>query len=158
MTARTHRTGKRAFTLVELLVVIVIGALILSILAGALSQAQRNAKRARAETELRELTKAWMQYWMTYGAWPSLPDSDSDTAAYGHPMTYANLRPIVDVESDDNKRRIAFLSIKIGPGQEYLDPWKHVYRVKFNNPGDSVVEHEASLRVSVEFPNRNRYR
>jgi prepilin-type N-terminal cleavage/methylation domain-containing protein len=152
MTARTHRTGKRAFTLVELLVVIVIGALILSILAGALSQAQRNAKRARAETELRELTKAWMQYWMTYGTWP---------AGYGgqtKDMTYENLQPIVDVESDDNKRRIAFLSIKIGPGQEYLDPWKHVYRVKFNNPGDSVVEHEASLRVSVEFPNRNRYR
>jgi prepilin-type N-terminal cleavage/methylation domain-containing protein len=152
MTARTHRTGKRAFTLVELLVVIVIGALILSILAGALSQAQRNAKRARAETELRELTKAWMQYWTTYGAWPG---------GYGgqtKDMTYENLQPIVDVESDDNKRRIAFLSIKIGPGQEYLDPWKHVYRVKFNNPGDSVVEHEASLRVSVEFPNRNRYR
>jgi prepilin-type N-terminal cleavage/methylation domain-containing protein len=159
------RPARRAgFTLVELLVVMVIGAIILGMISGALLQAREHAKRARAESQLRELVKAWTQYWMVYTEWPSFADSaePGDPTNY-FPMTYKNLRPLVDTTSSDalnpnngyNTRGIPFLSLKIEEGQRYQDPWKNTFKITFES---REATNESALRISVALPNRDRYR
>ena len=66
VSARQKPARSAGFTLVELLMVMVVGSILIAIISGAYMQARQNAKRARAETQLRELVKAW-----TESGWPT---------------------------------------------------------------------------------------
>jgi prepilin-type N-terminal cleavage/methylation domain-containing protein len=155
---RPRRRG--AFTLVEMLVVIVIIAILIGMVSTSLLQAKRHAMRTRAETQLRELLKAWTQYYQMYGGWPTTPinyDGQTDV-----PMTFENLAPLIDTTSAAalgangyNTRAISFLSIKLNPGESFQDPWHNTYKVSFRH---SAPSNEVALRVSIALPNRDRYR
>jgi prepilin-type N-terminal cleavage/methylation domain-containing protein len=139
---------RAGFTLVEMLVVIVIIAILIGMLGGAYIQARNHAKRGRAETQLRELVKAWNQYYMTYTNFPS-----SGTVPV--PMTYANLQPLLASDTTDNPKGIPFLSISLQSGATYCDPWGNPYYITF---GSQQAPQEVAMRIAVSFPNRNRYR
>jgi len=127
-----------------MLVVIVIIALLIGMLGGAYVQARNHAKRARAETQLRELVKAWNEYYLTYTNWP--------TAGNNVDMTYETLKPLF---AANNPKGIPFLSINIQSGASYCDPWGNVYKISF---GTGTDNQQAALRIAVSFPNRDRYR
>ncbi len=146
---------RNGFTLIELLVVIVIIAILIAMLGGAYAQARNHAKRGRAETQLRELVKAWTEYYMTYNRWPPFLTGLSD-----RPMTEANLSPLFATLSTGavnpwNTNGIPFLSIKILPGETYCDPWGNPYKITFKSGTDGQ---DMALRIAVGFPNRDRYR
>lgn len=67
------RNAKRAFTLIELLVVIAIIAILAAILFPVFARARENARRSSCQSNLKQLSLAWMQYTQDYdeGAVPS---------------------------------------------------------------------------------------
>jgi prepilin-type N-terminal cleavage/methylation domain-containing protein len=153
MFCKHHDCGRRAFTLVELLAVIAIAAIIMSAVLSAYVQARRHAKVARAQAELRELLKAWSQYYLAYNGWPASLDGKTEV-----PMDYAGaLQPLYatlagGAPNPDNPKGIPFLNIAppVAGQQYYQDPWKNPYRVSFTH---GKVVNETALRISVSFPN-----
>lgn len=150
---RTGRTRRAAFTLAEMLAVIVVAAVLLTMIGSAMVQAKRHAKRARAEAQLRDLAKAWMQYWMVYTNWPASLRDQPDV-----PMTYANMAPLFSDDTVDNPLKIPFISIKLESNESYLDPWKHVYLMTFKASDIKKTTNAAAMHISIALPNRDRYR
>jgi prepilin-type N-terminal cleavage/methylation domain-containing protein/prepilin-type processing-associated H-X9-DG protein len=74
-----RKSSRRAFTLVELLVVIGIIALLISILLPALSRANNAAKRTKCMAQMRELTMAWTAYAMDSRGWLVDPNTGTNT-------------------------------------------------------------------------------
>jgi prepilin-type N-terminal cleavage/methylation domain-containing protein len=58
---------RRAFTLVEMLVVIAVIVALMGLLLAGLQSAQRTSKRTKAASDIRQVGQAWMQYASTYG-------------------------------------------------------------------------------------------
>src|SRR4051812_15731290 len=73
------KPSRRAFTLVELLVVIGIIALLISILLPTLSRANDAAKRVKCMSQMRELTMAWTAYAMDFKGWLVDPNTGTNT-------------------------------------------------------------------------------
>jgi len=147
-------SGRRGgFTLMEMMIVITIAAILLGLLAGGYTQALNTAKRARAETQLRELVKAWNEYYIAYpkkqdgtGGWPPSLDGQTDVL-----MTYDKLKYLF---ADNNDKGITFLSINIPAAGTYCDPWGNPYKITFKT---QTSQQDIALRIAVSFPNRNRY-
>jgi len=149
-----HNAGNRtAFTLMEMLVVIVIVAILATILSGAYIQAQNHTKRARAEMQLREIVKAWNEYYQMYSNWPSAVMNVN--GGVNVPMSYDTLAPLAAVNNANN---LPFLSLPVNiqkSGDCYADPWGNTYKVSFSQ---SAAPQQFAMRISVAFPNRDRYR
>ena len=141
-------SSRSAFTLMEMLVVIVIISILIGLLGGAFVQARNHARRARAETQLRELLKAWTDYYQTYTNWPSTGNNIEMQVSTLQPLTAAG-----------NPKGIAFLNFNIQLGTKnypyYTDPWDHPYKVSF---GEGASPQEVAVRIAVPFLNRDRYR
>jgi prepilin-type N-terminal cleavage/methylation domain-containing protein len=155
--ASVRRRLPAAYTLIEMMAVIVIISVLAAVFTALFVQARNHAKRGRAETQLREICKAWTSYYSTYKKWPdSSPKLDNQIDV---PMTYENLEPLfamkgVGVPNPWNTNAIPFLSVNLQPGQTYCDPWGHPYKVSFRSGTDAQ---ESALRIAVDFPNRTRY-
>ena len=141
---------RAAFTLMELLSVIVIIGILLSAISMALSKARELARRTRAETELREMVSAWLQYHQLYGEYPSLVKGRKDLNT-----SRKILAPLIDPESADNPRGLILLNPKLpfNAGDFYTDPWGTPYQLSF---AQADVEATTAMRTSISFPNRQR--
>ena len=138
---------RAGFSLMEMLVVIVIIGVLIGMLGASYISARNHARRGRAETQLRELVKAWDEYFLMYG---SFPNSGDTIMSY-----HTTLQPLLSTDSTGhNTKQIPFLSIKMGTG-DYCDPWGNPYHINFSQP---TVPQEVALRIAVSFPNRDRYR
>lgn len=66
MPSHSRRPG-RAFTLVEMLVVIAVIVALMGLLLAGLQSAQRTSRRTKAASDIRQVGQGWMQYASTYG-------------------------------------------------------------------------------------------
>jgi prepilin-type N-terminal cleavage/methylation domain-containing protein len=142
--------GAAGFSLVEMLVVIVIIG-ILTVMSGlGMIKARELARRTRAETELRSLVEATLQYQQFYGEWPSR------NAGVWLPADRNVLGPLTDPDHPDNPREIVLLNLTLPDGVEtYNDPWGTPYELYLHD--DSAFElPRVAIRTSVTFPNRDR--
>lgn len=145
---------RRAFTLIEMLIVIALAAILMSMIVGAFIQARYVAKRTKADAQLREMISAWHQYYLLYGLWP-----DDVLASAEVDMTYDKLDALIDPENlDENPRGLVLLNVTLkseSPDEPYKDPWGNTYKLSFKEP-ETDDEDQTALRLSVTFPNRKR--
>jgi len=95
--------GRRAFTLVELLVVIGIIALLIGILIPALSKAQQQAKVTACMSNIAQLTKGWIMYANDYKGNLVWAETDGEKNADGSPNTNNKAKRdgwVIDVQGD----------------------------------------------------------
>lgn len=147
------------FTLTELLVVIGMIAILMGMISTGLLQARRNAKRAKAQAELRSLVSAWGQWYQLYGPetdfkWPSAVNGKTDLD-----MDADNLGPVIDSANRDNPKGLVFLNVSIertarNQDRKYLDPWGNPYRMDFD-VSDKDLGSVFKITSSVYLPNRD---
>ena len=147
----------RAFTLVELLVVVAIIMLLAGIVLTAAKGAVTMANKRKAQTEVREIAKAITAYYAEYGKYPSCSGGYQlqwiDQIMYclqgydlltGDPHTQCSNVG----QGSANPRHITFLKMPTkslcrysGWACDYpLDPWDHFYNVIIDFNGDKQID------------------
>ena len=139
-------TGRRGFTLIELMLVFTIMIVLAGLLFTGVRLAQQRAAKSRARAEVRELAKAWKSYWMIYQEWPS------GFAGTVQEMT----APVMDILQGNNPQGLVFMDVGSAAGAAggFQDPWRKLYRVDFSRTTSGQYEY---YKTTVSFPNRNRY-
>ena len=131
------------FTLVELLTVICILALLMMASLGSLQKARELARKAKAETQLRELVNAWHEYYITYDELPIENANETEVNA-------SVLAPLTD--ATENKYGIVFLNFT-GTGY-YNDPWGNPYRITVGASGSSQERFPTTQEATIALPRR----
>jgi len=142
---RTIRKNIKGFTLIELLTVIAIIGILAGLTFVAVGAAKKRAYIAKAQSEVRELVKAWNVYWLTFGEWPAALKGAQDA-----PMNSVNMGYL----RGNNKMQMYLIDVKMTDG-EFVDPWGHPYTVDFSQtktPGQDVYE------ACVALPLQKRYK
>jgi type II secretory pathway pseudopilin PulG len=153
---------KRAFTIVELLGVMVILATLFGLILPAVKLSIRSAQKKQAAADATALAQAVTRYRQTYGFWPGTEAVGDDTVTAPIRIVGTNLpawvnlaalnldasgaRELADVihaliPSDDgtNPRGIRFLDIPVSrlrDGDYFLDPWGTPYAIVIHPPGE----------------------
>lgn len=136
--------GRSGFSLPELLVVVAIIGLLMAASFGSMARAREQAKRTKAEAQLRELINAWQQYYTTYGSWPW--NGERETTA-------ATLDPIVNPDNNNNKFGVVFFNHS-GRGP-LNDPWGTPYRLTFGVPNSTDQDRNlTTFETTVALPRR----
>ena len=157
---RNSSTTNRAFTLIELLTVIAIIGILAALLFPAIKNSMLRAETTKAQTAISGFATAFRAYYTEYGKYPA---SESDPTK---PTIYLSTKLLGILKGDDvngsiaagidantlpvtyngNPRHIVFLEFKAadlvilpGPITNSVDPWKGVYRCRFNSLYDNQV-------------------
>lgn len=127
------RRRARAFTLIEMLVVVAIIALLMALLTAGIGKAHRQAELKRAQAEVARLRAAFQAYQADYAVWPYV-----DGAVHAVDAALVRLLQGTDETSGGlrgNARRRIYMDFKeadISAG-EFRDPWGTPYRVIFDS-------------------------
>lgn len=139
--------GRRGFTLLELLIVIAIIMVLTGMLLTGAAAARRRAIIAKAESETRELAKAWKSYWMTYDEWPTPAfQTATNMAMDGTAMGYLMGNNGMELMLMDLDMKVKTYGFK--------DPWGNFYVVDFSRTISPGVEY---YETTVFLPQRKRY-
>ena len=144
-------SDQRGFTLLEMLVVIGILGMLMALAYTGLSRAQRQARIAKANTEIRSLIGAWFAYEAANDDWPT----DMITTG-GEPVeaTEAVLKDLLGGKGNtEEERRRVYLDVQLIDGA-FRDPWGNPYKLKIT-PRE-VTDIKDKFSAAVSFPNRNR--
>lgn len=156
----SSRFSRRAFTLIELMVVIAILALLMGILFPALSSSIRSAKSSKATTEAKQIAEAVEMFYDEYAYMPVPRDDQGYRAGPGdgdfgleqvQPFTPEESRRIIQTlmavdegyNNNDrlNPKKIIFLDMPEAElSGEILDPWGIQYHIKLDRDFNNRVE------------------
>jgi len=152
MTRNSRRPGQ-AFTLIELLIVIVIIAILAALLFPAFRGVQAQARRAQAKNDLTQIVTAVNAFYTEYGKYPLATD---DSIISNNADLFYTLRAVAsgaNAGNAVNTRQIVFISppdvkdpskprsgigTTTGAGQ-FFDPWGTPYYVEIDGNYDNAV-------------------
>ncbi len=134
-------SSKKAFTLIELLIVIAILGILMSLLFPAVNSAIDSARKAQAKNDVTQIATAIVAYETEYGRLPVATESASDVNSdLVNILTGAT-------GNTNNPRKIAFLEVqaakkgKSGTNSsgDFLDPWGGRYKVIVDANNDNTI-------------------
>ena len=146
------RDGK-AFTLLELMVVIAIVAVLAGLMFPAVQSVLERAKKVQAKNDLTQIVTAVNAFYTEYGRYPTTATTDA-TATYGGSTSskalFDELRAKNTSSTALNSRQIVFISPpedgsvanpkgKIGSDGQFHDPWSSAYRVEMDADYNNIV-------------------
>ena len=142
-----QKAGARAFTLVELLVVVSVIGLLAGLISAVIPRAMSGARKAKAKSETLAIISAIKAYENEYSRYPNPTTDISGEDLWIDGEDSRNLMKILsgqDVNSQ-NPKRVRFLE---GPDERgnFQDPWK-----KGSNKGQYTVKLDMNLDGVVEF-------
>jgi prepilin-type N-terminal cleavage/methylation domain-containing protein len=148
------RLGQRAFTLLELLVVIAVIAVLAGLLFPAVQSVLERAKKVQAKNDLTQIVTAVNAFYTEYGRYPTNATSDA-AAAYGPGNQSTNNSLLNELRAQDsyslNTRQIVFISpanVKDdnnprsginGANGGYYDPWGSEYSIALDADYDNQI-------------------
>lgn len=136
----------RAFTLVEILVVISIIGLLAGLALPAIQGAQTAARKGKAKAEMQSIITALKSYQNEYGRMPNPQALGGQSDGYFGTNVSSRLFQMLAGSTNDtsgeNLRQIAFLELpSSSTNGSFPDPWKRNYLIKIDTDGDNVVEY-----------------
>jgi len=145
------RSTRKAFTLVELMVVLSVVGMLIGSLTVSVSNAQQRAKVSKAESEVKIISQAILAYENYKNELPTMTDRDADSGAIGF--------LIGDGGNADSGGKIpALLMASLSGGGKMTDPWNTPYKISIK-PGSAGVKMEgASQMMQTGFWTPNFYR
>ena len=138
---RNQNQSLRAFTLVELMVVISIIAVLVALLFPAIKTAMIKAETGKAKATVMSIASAFKALDREYGGWPS-------SSVMSTPQDLAT-------NLFSNPRNTVFLEIAskdIDSGGYIVDPWKNRYRVAFDTTGANSIANPFSSGTPNPIP------
>lgn len=144
------KSTEKGFTLVELMVVLGIVAMLMAAMTTTMWSAQKRAKVAKAESEVKVITQAILSYenWNPEHTLPAMQNRDADQGALGF--------LIGDGGSSESGDRIpSLLMAQLTSGGKMTDPWNTPYRVSIKEGTVTFTSDAASgtLRTGYYYPN-----
>ena len=146
---------RRAFTLVELLVVIAMIAVLTAAAGAAVNSARKRAKIGRARTEAQEITNAILSY-ANY-----TEDGTLGEIASGLNNVPASLTTLKFLVGQGPKQRGSDVPILYAAGAAkgngaFVDPWGHPYRVTVKKGKKVSPPSVPTMNIRLFFPNWHR--
>jgi prepilin-type N-terminal cleavage/methylation domain-containing protein len=159
---------RRAFTLIELLIVIAIIGILMALLFPAVNGAMNSVKKAQAQNDAVQLVIATQAFFTEYGKqalkWPW--NDDDWTFDAGHPnKTLIEILTGTGTEGTNNPRKIQFIETKaakksgtnwvngVAPDGNFYDPWGTPYFIRidcdYNGQVRSPYDDSVIIRKSV---------
>ena len=132
--------SSRAFTLIELLIVIAIIGILMSLLFPAVNSAIDSARKAQAKNDVTQIATAVVAYETEYGR---LPGTNAVGAPLGSPVLAALMGSNV---SSLNPRQIVFLEVNTAKRGKsgitnnlFVDPWGSPYQIAYDDNYDNTI-------------------
>ncbi|MEX2214760.1 MAG: type II secretion system protein [Phycisphaeraceae bacterium] len=136
---------RRAFTIIELLVIISLIVLLISIMLPSLNQSKAEARRVVCATQLNQIGYAFTMYTdENKGYYPWVPESRSAMIFGGHPGTFAGYRAVDGYGSDKRP-----LNRYLGYGSG-TDPNADVFAFRCPDDKGAQVWHPASVTTYLD--------
>jgi len=144
------KSTEKGFTLVELLVVLGMIGMLIGALASSVIGAQRRAKVAKAESEVKVISQAILAYenYDKKRELPTMTNRDADEGAVGFLIGQGGT-------AESGGKIPTMLIAQLTSGGKMLDPWNTPYKISIKSGGANVRMTSASgtMQTGYYFPN-----
>ena len=133
-------SGKKAFTLVEVLVVMLIIAILFALCLSAIAGLKRHAERVVTLARAQDFTHAIKAYFNVYGEYPGQTPGATDTTYYDGSGGTLDQAVIINAMTN-NSRQMTFMELKESSiiDNRYVDKWDRPLIVGVDEDANGIV-------------------